>query len=336
RDVKKLFCKVCGSSHGAWNCVTFRNLSLPLRWDTAKELQLCFRCLGDNHFGRSCPRSGQCGQNGCKELHHKLLHKSDSTELKRSSSEETNRKNTGKSLGTASLPEQPVSSATEGKASIEQMTMLTQNQFRGNYVGLRTVPVIVRNGDIVLTVNALLDDASTKTYINADVAAELGLKGKTEQVTVNVLNGQVETFETRPVEFELQSVNDNVRMKVSAFTANRVTGTMTVVDWYKYKKQWPHLKSIDFQRCASKPIVDILIGQDCASLHYALEEVRGKPGEPVARLTPLGWTCIGNPRPSDRPVLQTNFACTFFVKNVSEIEMLNETKKFWEIESVST
>ena len=53
-----------------------------------------------------------------------------------------------------------------------------------------------------MTVNALLDDASTKTYINADVAAELGLKGKTEQVTVNVLNGQVETFETRPVNFE--------------------------------------------------------------------------------------------------------------------------------------
>ena len=112
---------------------------------------------------------------------------------------------------------------------------------------------------------------------------------------------------------------------------------MTVVDWYKYKKQWPHLKSVDFQRCASKPIVDILIGQDCPSLHYALEEIRGKPGEPVARLTPLGWTCIGKPRPSDQPVLQTNFACTFFVRNVSEIEKLNENlKKFWEIESVRT
>ena len=174
-----------------------------------------------------------------------------------------------------------------------------------------------------MTVNALLDDASTKTYINADVAAELGLKGKTERVTVNVLNGQVETFETRPVDFEIESVNGNVRMNVSAFTANRVTGAMTVVDWCKYKKQWPHLKSVDFQRCASKPIVDILVGQDYAS-HYALEEVRGKPGEPVARLTPLGWTCIGNPRPSDRPVLQTNFACTFFIRNMSEIKMPNE------------
>ena len=37
----------------------------------------------------------------------------------------------------------------------------------------------VKNGDRWMTVNALLDDASTKIYINADVAAELGLKGKT-------------------------------------------------------------------------------------------------------------------------------------------------------------
>ena len=80
-DVKKLLCKVSGSSHGAWTCAKF--MHLPDRWDTAKVLQLCFLCLGDNHFGRSRPRSRQCGQNGCRELHHKLLHKSGSTELKR-------------------------------------------------------------------------------------------------------------------------------------------------------------------------------------------------------------------------------------------------------------
>ena len=337
RDVKKLTCKVCGSSHGVWNCANFIHLSLPDRWDTAKDLKLCFRCLGDNHFGKSCPRSRLCGQNGCKELHHKLLHRSEDTKPNRPSSEETMVKQIGNSRENANLPEQPVSSTTEGKASSEQMTMVSQNHIREDYVGLRTVPVKVKNGDRWMTVNALLDDASTKTYINADVAAELGLKGRTEQVTVNVLNGQVETFETRPVNFELESVNCDVKLKVSAFTANRVTGSMTVVDWYKYKKQWPHLKSVDFQQCASKPIVDILIGQDCASLHYALEEIRGKPGEPVGRLTPLGWTCIDKPRPSDQPVLQTNFACTFFVRNVSEIEKLNETlKKFWEIESVMT
>ena len=177
RDVKKLLCKVCGSSHRAWTCAKFMHLSLLDRWDTAKKLQLCFRCLGDNHFGRSCPRSRQCSRNGCKELHHKLYHKSESTELKRPSSDETNVKHIRNSQETANLPEQPVSSTTEGKAISKQMTMAPQNQFRGDYVGLRTVPVIVKNGDRWLTVNALLDDVSTKTYINADVAAELGLKG---------------------------------------------------------------------------------------------------------------------------------------------------------------
>ena len=52
---------------------------------------------------------------------------------------------------------------------------------------------------------------------------------------------------------------------------------------------------------AKKPIVDILIGLDCLELHSAIEEVRGQPGEPVARLTPLGWTCIGNPNTSETP-----------------------------------
>ena len=67
RDVQKLTCKVCGSSHGVWNCANFIHLSVPDRWDTAKDLKLCFHCLGVNHFGRSCPRSRLCGQNGCKE-----------------------------------------------------------------------------------------------------------------------------------------------------------------------------------------------------------------------------------------------------------------------------
>ena len=71
-----------------------------------------------------------------------------------------------------------------------------------------------------MKVNALLDDASTKTYLNADVAAELGQLGQTEKETVNVLNDQVETFETN---FELESLDDNVSMNVSAYTANKGT-----------------------------------------------------------------------------------------------------------------
>ena len=41
-------------------------------------------------------------------------------------------------------------------------------------VAMRTVPVLLGNGK--RKVNALLDDCSTKTYLNADVVSELGLE----------------------------------------------------------------------------------------------------------------------------------------------------------------
>ena len=62
------------------------------------------------------------------------------------------------------------SCSTEGK---EQTTMVTEYNIRTNFIGLRTVPVILKNGEQSLKINALLDDASTKSYVNADIATEL-------------------------------------------------------------------------------------------------------------------------------------------------------------------
>ena len=326
----RLYCKVCKNQHGVWNCIEFKQLNVSDRWSTAKQYQLCYRCLGTSHVGRFCPRSRECGQNGCKELHHRLLHRDNLTRGAASPSANANLSHEY-NQNNMDIMESPVYSSTEGK---EQRTLLTQNKIRAAFIGLRTVPVILSNGVRSITVNALLDDASTKTYVNADVAAELGCTGKTEKVTVNVLNGQVETFETKPVEFQLKSLTGSVAMKVSAYTAKRVTGNMKVIDWNKYKRQWPHLRGIEFPTSTARPIVDILVGLDCADLHYALEEKRGGPGEPLARLTPLGWTCIGYPTQTSEHILQTNFAATYFTKDVSEIDNLNQTlKRFWEVES---
>ena len=56
------------------------------------------------------------------------------------------------------------------------------------------------------------------------------------------------------------------------------------------------MKEIEFPSIGPRSIVDLLIGVDHSDLLYSLEDVRGQPGEPIARLTPLGWTCIGNPK----------------------------------------
>jgi len=54
---------------------------------------------------------------------------------------------------------------------VSERKICSPNRGRGT-----TITVYLRNRTI--KVNALLDDANIKTYINSDVAAELGLQGQ--------------------------------------------------------------------------------------------------------------------------------------------------------------
>ena len=74
-------------------------------------------------------------------------------------------------------------------------------------VVLGTVPVILKNGNRRLVVNALLGDRSTKTYVNSDIATELNLKGTLERVNIGILNGRSELLETMPFEIGWQSID---------------------------------------------------------------------------------------------------------------------------------
>ena len=65
---------------------------------------------------------------------------------------------------------------------------------------------------LILWIESVSDDASTKNTLMQMFAAELGLQGHPQKVKLNILNGQVETFETTPVECILES------FKISALT----------------------------------------------------------------------------------------------------------------------
>lgn len=88
------------------------------------------------------------------------------------------------------------------------------------------------------------------------------------------------------------------------------------------------MKSIKFPRVGPRYIADLLIGVDQAKLLYSLKGVTGKPGEPIARLTPLGWTCIGRLE-IKTDTGQTNFT---FLVNQDFHELNNPVRRFWDIE----
>ena len=81
-----------------------------------------------------------------------------------------------------------------------------------------------------MKVNALLDDASSRKYLNGDIAAELGLEGRPHELTVTVLNDNQERLDTTVVEFTISSCDGKVSKLASARAAEKVTGNMQVVD----------------------------------------------------------------------------------------------------------
>ena len=142
----------------------------------------CFRCLGSSHVGQSCNRSRVCGLDGCKQLHHRLLHTSRENAITTpkivSSSYVTLPQHTERAQPMYSpCPVVPEGGAATFMPHGSVTTMMTKDA-PDSYIGLRIVPVILENRGKCLQVNALLDDGSTKTYLNSDVAAELGLVGQ--------------------------------------------------------------------------------------------------------------------------------------------------------------
>ena len=196
---------------------------------------------------------------------------------------------------------------------------------------MRTVPVLVSANGYQLKVNAILDDGSTKTYINEDIAEELGIKNRYENVTVTTLNGKSENFRTMSVNFNVRSLDGNAHVNMEANTTQRVTGNLKPIDWNHYSQNWPHLKGLQFPSIGRKPRIDLLIGLDYSELHRSLGELIDAEGSPTARLTPLGWTCVG-------PVKKEmqNEISMFTFHSDCQIEDVNDIlKRFWEVENIN-
>eukprot|EP00795_Rhopilema_esculentum_P017422 gene17422-9025_t len=304
-------CYVCQNDHMIWDCSAFKRKKVNQRWEIAKKQKLCFKCLRSNHLARACRNSRICGIDGCTDTHNRLLHKNKEDVVDKVKTRETEKGHEGESV-----------------ESSHTSTLSKEKQDELKFVSLRTVSVVLKNGNKKIVVNALLDDGSTKTYLNSDVATELDLKGERQNVTVSMLNGVADSLETMPVEFQLESLDGKLKTQIQALTVNRVTGNLRAVNWIKMANNWKHLKDIKFPSVGPKPTIDILIGVDHADLHCAQREVKGKANEPVARLTPLGWTCVGD---CNGQVISTNFVMS--PKDDRELIKINSTiRKLWEIE----
>ena len=123
---------------------------------------------------------------------------------------------------------------------------------------------------------------------------------------------------------------------IDALTTDRVTGSLSIMDWRKESGKWKHLQGIQFpkQRSAS-PIVDILIGVDNFHLHCKYEKVcqgsQSRDERLLAGLTSELQTAI-----QDIAFKLISFTLTLPERRQSWRKLRQLFIKFWVMEAVNT
>jgi hypothetical protein len=141
-----------------------------------------------------------------------------------------------------------------------------------------------------------LDPGSEVTLIRRDFAQIAGLKGKDVTLQLAVAGGGV-TEQTKEMEvaFQLQSMDLRyVTPKMVATTTKTITKDLRAVDVSTDK--FEHLKNIKFtEHFPRREVqVDILIGINHYTALITGEVIKGKPDEPVALATKLGYVLAGS------------------------------------------
>ena len=187
-------------------------MSKQQNWEAIKIHELCFYCLEEGHKVVECSWGSTCNIDVCLKKHNSMLHSANQED---------------------ELEQNPVSQSKMSLMEEEEQQnasfMETECQ-KLVCISLQRVPIIVENRSKSLIINALLDDGSTQTYLNGDIAANLDLHGELWKSQVNVINGTAASFETASVEFTLRSMNGQVNNVIEAFTINDVTGDSKTVN----------------------------------------------------------------------------------------------------------
>jgi hypothetical protein len=251
-------------------------MSIKERYFILFRDKICFHCLLGSHAAKDCKtKDGKlCGVSDCPRYHHPLLHRD----------------------------------PREGNFIEDDMRELTPAEIEAGSILHVSAPGTISIQTLVCEISgfdvqrsktvALIDTGSNVTCIDASFAKERNfpIRAVQKDRIVHLVDRVVKVEgESYLVEFMISAVDDLVCQTLHAWTVPDLAAKTGVVDWSERKKDFPHLKDVDFPSLPENPQIQILIGIDYPHLFVPKKVVANKarPLDPVAFRTPLGWTCIG-------------------------------------------
>ncbi|XP_055623313.1 uncharacterized protein LOC129766739 [Toxorhynchites rutilus septentrionalis] len=255
-------------------CKRFLELSYDARWATVEECNLCRKCLKPHKGG--CRINKLCGINGCSFKHHELLHNDQKDQYQNRNAEPTN-------------PQ------FEPQPSTSQVAQNYSHQSVASSVLFKIVKIVLYGVGTRAEIYALLDDGSSVTLLEQNLADELKAKGIASPLWLKWTGGTCR-YEKDSRLTDLQIANHGNPGKRYTIrnvqTVNELLLPEQSMDVTVLKENYHHLRRLPLQSYRSiRP--RMLIGANNAFLINTIKSKEGNSHDPIAVKTRLGWTIYG-------------------------------------------
>lgn len=310
-------CSMCNENdHAISDCNLFKQLNLNDRWSKVRDKRLCIGCLHSGHGTRNCANRGQCGINGCRRPHHQLLHSSAPRQQPFSRPNALSSQSTTSATQQGDEPNLSSTSRENGRKGGVYNCRMEETR-----IMFRIIPVKLFGESVVIKTYALLDEGSSVTMIDKELATNLGLKGPKSTLELQWFDNRLKSEVSQAVSLQISGTAStskkfdlkNVR---TIRQLNLPTQSISVSDLRNRFQPFRGLPIEEYH--AAKP--KILIGVDNIHLGVSMRHVISNSPGPVATKTRLGWVVCGPWSSSDCHRLTAQVLHNRMTSSVDELQ----------------
>ncbi|XP_055303270.1 uncharacterized protein LOC129568954, partial [Sitodiplosis mosellana] len=288
-EKKKDFCEVCKGQHYILFCDTFKGWDVTQRKQFVNEKKLCVVCM-KKHEVQSCKSKFRCKI--CQGLHSTKLHE-DTT-------------STSSSVNSINMPDFSANVFSNGNKLLATAIVKVQD----------------RHG-IKQLLRVFIDQGSEGAIISERAAQLLSLPRIHENIQITGIDDAVLGTSKGYVKIKVESVHDSeFELDVNAMIMRSILSTR------KYNAKLANLKHLagltladpDFMNPSN---IDLLFGVDIYGLIIKNGLRKGKPYEPIAQNSSLGWLVFGAISPDKNVSVRVN-----------AISISEQLQRFWDSDTI--
>lgn len=200
---------------------------------------------------------------------------------------------------------------------------------RSGAVLMRIVPIKICYDNKETKTYAFMDEGSDVTLMDADLARDIGLKGTNNPLNISWTNGYNCTDNnSETLQLHIKGDNEEIFKLKNVRTLKNLKLPCQTLNKEKLGKKWPHLKRVtaeNYENAEPK----ILIGQDNLDLIVSRSIIEGRPNDPIASRTKLGWIIHGSTSVKN---YKQNFNFFISTQRNTDEELDKMMSKFFELE----